>query len=38
MPEQVGHEVGSAPPSAPEPLQEPHPTEVGTLIVFCKPA
>src|SRR6056297_1290460 len=38
MPEQVGQVVGSAPPSAPEPEQAPHCTEVGTWMVFCKPA
>ena len=34
MPEQVGQETGSAPPSAPVPEQAAQATDVGTLIVF----
>ena len=37
MPEQVGQACGSAPPSAPVPLQVPQATEVGTLIAFWTP-
>lgn len=38
MPEQVGHMVGSAPLSAPPvPLHSSQATEVGTLIVLCRP-
>ena len=37
MPEQVGQVIGSAPPSAPVPLQTSQATEVGTVIVACLP-
>src|SRR5690606_3953668 len=37
MPEQVGQVCGSAPPSAPVPLQAVQATDVGTLIDFWTP-